>query len=163
MFFRVDATTADELESAEGDGEYGSPDLAIYFMQPNAVNFNEAETNFRTYYGNQILGFPSKYMVAFDFDTVREDGRAKWNLFSAQGKVGDQERWVLSGSSILEDVLWTMFTNSHTVGGHRPAPRYSTRVKVVTRGETRFRTAMASMLKWPSAPPKWCCPTLRNG
>ena len=44
-------------------------------MQPNAVNFNEAETNFRTYYGNQILGFPSKYMVAFDFDTVREDGR----------------------------------------------------------------------------------------
>ena len=133
VFFRVDATTADELADAEGDGQYGSPDLAIYFMQPNAVNFNEAETNFRTYYGNQILGFPSKYMVAFDFDTVREDGRAKWNLFSAQGKVGDQERWVLSGSSNLGgcavDDVYEFAIPWADIG---LAPRYSTRVKVVT-------------------------------
>ena len=62
VFLRVDATTPEELAGVEGTTQYDSPDLAIYFMQPNAVNFNEAETNFRTYYGNQILGFPSKYL-----------------------------------------------------------------------------------------------------
>ena len=133
VFFRVDATTPETLEQSDGGGQYTSPDLAIYFMQPNAVNFNEAETNFRTYYGNQILGFPSKYMVAFDFDTVREDGRAKWNLFSAQGKVGDQERWVLSGSSNLGgcavDDVYEFAIPWADIG---LAPRYSTRVKVVT-------------------------------
>jgi hypothetical protein len=102
-------------------------------MQPNAVNFNEAETNFRTYYGNQILGFPSKYMVAFDFDTLRDDGRAKWNLFTAKGKTGDQEQWVLSGSSSLgdcavDDVYEFMIPWSE-IG---LSPRYSTRVKVVS-------------------------------
>ena len=133
VFFRVDATTLDGLADVDADTAYASPDLAIYFMQPNAVNFNEAETNFRTYYGNQILGFPSKYMVAFDFDTVREDGRAKWNLFSAQGKVGDQERWVLSGSSNLGgcavDDVYEFAIPWADIG---LAPRYSTRVKVVT-------------------------------
>ena len=133
VFFRVDATTLEGLADITTDDQYSSPDLAIYFMQPNAVNFNEAETNFRTYYGNQILGFPSKYMVAFDFDTVREDGRAKWNLFSAQGKVGDQERWVLSGSSNLGgcavDDVYEFAIPWSDIG---LAPRYSTRVKVVT-------------------------------
>ena len=133
VFFRVDASTPETLAETDGGGQYTSPDLAIYFMQPNAVNFNEAETNFRTYYGNQILGFPSKYMVAFDFDTVREDGRAKWNLFSAQGKVGDQERWVLSGSSNLGgcavDDVYEFAIPWADIG---LAPRYSTRVKVVT-------------------------------
>ena len=133
VFIRVDAATLDELEDATGVGQYDSPDLAIYFMQPNAVNFNEAETNFRTYYGNQILGFPSKHMVAFDFDTLREDGRAKWNLFSAQGKVGDEERWVLSGSSNLGgcavDEVYEFSVPWADIG---LAPRYSTRVKVVT-------------------------------
>jgi hypothetical protein len=102
-------------------------------MQPNAVNFNEVETNFRTYYGNQILGFPAKYMVAFDFDTLREDGRAKWNLFMAKGKSGDQEQWVLTGSSSLgncaaQDVYEFMIPWAE-VG---LAPRYTTRVKVVS-------------------------------
>jgi len=133
VFIRVDAATLDELENAAGVGQYDSPDLAIYFMQPNAVNFNEAKTNFRTYYGNQILGFPSKHMVAFDFDTLREDGRAKWNLFSAQGKVGDEERWVLSGSSNLGgcavDEVYEFSVPWADIG---LAPRYSTRVKVVT-------------------------------
>ena len=101
-------------------------------MQPNAVNFNEVETNFRTYYGNQILGFPAKYMVAFDFDTLRDDGRAKWNLFTAKGKSGDQEQWVLSGSSSLgscavQDVYEFAIPWSE-IG---LAPRYSTRIKVV--------------------------------
>ncbi|MEE2974057.1 MAG: glucodextranase DOMON-like domain-containing protein, partial [Candidatus Thermoplasmatota archaeon] len=133
VFIRVDAATLDELEGAAGIGQYDSPDLAIYFMQPNAVNFNEAETNFRTYYGNQSLGFPSKHMVAFDFDTLREDGRAKWNLFSAQGKVGDEERWVLTGSSNLGgcavDEVYEFSVPWADIG---LAPRYSTRVKVVT-------------------------------
>jgi len=101
-------------------------------MQANAVNFNEAETNFRTYYGNQILSFPAKYMVAFDFDTLRDDGRAKWNLFTAKGKSGDQEQWVLSGSSSLgscavQDVYEFAIPWSE-IG---LAPRYSTRIKVV--------------------------------
>ena len=77
VFLRVDANTPSDFETSSPQGK--NPDLAIYFMQPNAVNFNEAETNFRTYYGNQILGFPAKYMVAFDFDSLRDDGRAKWN------------------------------------------------------------------------------------
>jgi hypothetical protein len=131
VFVRIDADTPDDLENQSSNGD--EPDLAIYFMQPNAVNFNEAETNFRTYYGNQILGFPSKYMVAFDFDTLRDDGRAKWNLFTAKGKTGDQEQWVLSGSSSLgdcavDDVYEFMIPWSE-IG---LSPRYSTRVKVVS-------------------------------
>ena len=130
VFVRVDATTVDQLANMSLDG--ASPDLALYFMQPNAVNFNEAETNFRTYYGNQILGFPSKYMVAFDFDTLRADGRAKWSLFSAKGKNGEQEQWVRTGSSSLggcavQDVYEFMIPWSE-IG---LAPRYSTRIKVV--------------------------------
>ena len=70
-------------------------------MQPNAQNFNEVQTNFRTYFGNQILGFPAKKMVAFDFEQLRDDGQAKWNLFDARGQVGDNEQWALTGSSIL--------------------------------------------------------------
>ena len=131
VFLRVDANTAQELENSVPSGK--QPDLAIYFMQPNAVNFNEAETNFRTYYGNQILGFPAKYMVAFDFDTLREDGRAKWNLFTAKGKTGDQEQWVLSGSSALGSCavkeVYEFVIPWSEIG---LAPRYSTRVKVVT-------------------------------
>lgn len=131
VFVRIDAATPADLQNQSSNGD--EPDLAIYFMQPNAVNFNEAETNFRTYYGNQILGFPSKYMVAFDFDTLRDDGRAKWNLFTAKGKTGDQEQWVLSGSSSLgdcavDDVYEFMIPWSE-IG---LSPRYSTRVKVVS-------------------------------
>ena len=130
VFVRVDATTVDQLANTSLEG--ASPDLALYFMQPNAVNFNEAETNFRTYYGNQILGFPSKYMVAFDFDTLRDDGRAKWSLFSAKGKNAEQEQWVRTGSSSLggcavQDVYEFMIPWSE-IG---LAPRYSTRIKVV--------------------------------
>ena len=133
-------------------------------MQPNAVNFNEAETNFRTYYGNQILGFPSKYMVAFDFDTVREDGRAKWNLFSAQGKVGDQERWVLSGSSNLGgcavDDVYEFAIPWSDIG---LAPRYSTRVKVVTswRDSLSYGDGMDAEMA-PPAPAEMVLPDLEE-
>ena len=110
-----------------------TPDVSIYFMQPNAINFNEVQTNFRTYYGNQILGFPAKNMVSFNFDQLREDGKAKYDLFKAQGKVGDEERWNLAGQSILggcavNDVYEFQIPWSDL----GLAPRYSTRVKVVT-------------------------------
>ena len=72
-------------------------------------------------------------MVSFDFDTLREDGRAKWNLFTAKGKSGDQEQWVLTGSSSLgncaaQDVYEFMIPWAE-IG---LAPRYTTRVKVVS-------------------------------
>ena len=131
VFLRVDANTPSDFETSSPQGK--NPDLAIYFMQPNAVNFNEAETNFRTYYGNQILGFPAKYMVAFDFDSLREDGRAKWNLFTAKGKSGDQEQWVLSGSSSLGScAAKDVYEFSIPWSEIGLAPRYSTRVKVVS-------------------------------
>lgn len=131
VFLRVDAKTPEELSTNTPQGKQA--DLAIYFMQPNAVNFNEAETNFRTYYGNQILGFPAKYMVAFDFENIREDGRAKWNLFTAKGKSADQEQWVLSGSSSLGAcAARDVYEFSIPWSDIGLAPRYSTRVKVVS-------------------------------
>jgi len=131
VFLRIDANTPSDFENNSPTGK--QPDLAIYFMQANAVNFNEAETNFRTYYGNQILGFPAKYMVAIDFDTIRDDGRAKWNLFTAKGKSGDQEQWVLSGSSSLGScAVDDVYEFSIPWADIGLAPRYSTRVKVVS-------------------------------
>nr|MBC8517972.1 hypothetical protein [Euryarchaeota archaeon] len=131
VYVRVDmASTPDFFEVADMDW---GPDLSVYFMQANAVNFNEVETNFRTYYGNEILGFPAKKMISFDFNQIRADGKAKWNLFDAQGKIGDDEQWSLSGTSNLGD------TAAEEVYEFRIpwsdlglAPRYSTRVKVVT-------------------------------
>ena len=38
------SVTADELAAISRSSQYDEPDLAIYFMQPNAVNFNEVET-----------------------------------------------------------------------------------------------------------------------
>ncbi|CAI8245825.1 MAG: Uncharacterised protein [Methanobacteriota archaeon] len=133
VFLRIDADTPTEFNENNRDSINDSPDLAIYFMQPNAINFNEVETNFRTYYGNQIIGFPAKYMVAFDFDTLREDGRAKWNLFTAKGKSGDQEQWVLSGSSSLGNcAVKDVYEFKIPWSDIGLAPRYSTRVKVVS-------------------------------
>ena len=131
VYVRVDMeSTPDFFEVVDMDW---APDLSIYFMQPNAINFNEVETNFRTYYGNEVLGFPAKKMISFDFNQLRTDGKAKWNLFDAQGKIGDNEQWSLSGTSNLGD------TAAEDVYEFRIpwselglAPRYSTRVKVVT-------------------------------
>ena len=49
VFLRIDADTPTEFNENNRDSINDSPDLAIYFMQPNAINFNEVETNFRTY------------------------------------------------------------------------------------------------------------------
>ena len=130
LYVRVDMSGPDEIESLN---QTRDADLAIYFMQPNAQNFNEVETNFRTYYGNQILGFPAKKMVAFDFEQLRDDGQSKWNLFDARGKVGDNEQWALEGSSILGgcagDEIYEFMIPWSDLG---LAPRYTTRIKVVS-------------------------------
>ncbi len=131
IYVRVDLP--DSVNTWQAHDSSWSPDLSLYFMQPNAVNFNEVETNFLTYYGNQVLGFPAKTMVSFDFDQLRADGKAKYNLFEARGKSGDMEQWVLSGTSILggcaADDVYEFRIPWSELG---LAPRYSTRVKVVT-------------------------------
>ena len=130
VYVRVDMPGPSSLASIDNGRE---ADLAIYFMQPNAENFNEVQTNFRTYYGNQILGFPAKKMVAFDFEQLRENGQAKWNLFDARGKVGDNEQWALTSTSILGgcagDEVYEFVIPWSDLG---LAPRYTTRAKVVT-------------------------------
>jgi hypothetical protein len=72
-------------------------------------------------------------MVAIDFDTVREDGRAKWNLFEAKGKSGDSEQWVLTSTSSLGDCavddVYEFVIPWADIG---LAPRYTTRIKVVS-------------------------------
>ena len=75
--------------------------VEIYFMQPNAVNFNEAETNFRTAIGGEILGFPAKNLIRFDFDELRDDGRSKWTALSAKGVIGSSEVWASPVNSNL--------------------------------------------------------------
>ena len=131
VYVRVDLP--DSVNGWQALDSSWSPDLSLYFMQPNAVNFNEVETNFLTYYGNQVLGFPAKTMVSFDFDQLRADGKAKYNLFEARGKSGDMEQWVLSSTSILggcaADDVYEFRIPWSELG---LAPRYSTRVKVVT-------------------------------
>jgi len=131
LHIRVDLSLATPAAMEVWDS--ADVDLSIYLMQANAINFNEVETNFRTYYGNEIIGFPSKYMVSFDFSELRDDGRAKWNLFKAKGKVADTEKWVWSSTSSLgacaaKDVYEFSVPWSE-VG---LAPRYTTRLKVVT-------------------------------
>ncbi len=109
------------------------PDLSIYFMQANAVNFNEVQTNFRTYYGNQVLGFPAKKMVSFDFNEMRGNGLAKYNLFNAQGKNGDNEQWTFYSASVLGGCASVdVYEFRIPWSDLGLAPRYSTRVKVVT-------------------------------
>ena len=132
VYVRVDlATNGSDWESLDLDY---LPDLAIYFMQPNAINFNEVETNFRTYYGNQILGFPAKKMVAFNFDQMLgDDGLAKWNLFDAQGKIGDVEGWqMISTSGLGGCAALDVYEFKIPWSELGLAPRASTRVKVVT-------------------------------
>lgn len=121
--------------------------LEIYFMQPNAVNFNEAETNFRTLVGNEIIGFPAKYMVRFDFEELRSDGQSKWNLYEAKGKIADVERWTLSSSSSLGGCAFDeVFEFEIPWSELGLAPRYSTRIKVVT-------TDLISKVDYEMAPP----------
>ena len=101
-------------------------------MQPNAVNFNEAETNFRTSIGGEILGFPAKNLIRFDFDELRDDGRSKWTALDAKGIIGSSEVWASPvnsnlGGCAFEDVYEFQIPWSEL----GLAPRYSTRIKVV--------------------------------
>ena len=101
-------------------------------MQPNAVNFNEAETNLRTAIGGEILGFPAKNLIRFDFDEIRDDGRSKWIGLSAKGVIGSSEVWASPVSSNLggcvHDEVYEFQIPWSQLG---LAPRYSTRIKVV--------------------------------
>jgi alpha-amylase/alpha-mannosidase (GH57 family) len=125
VFARIDLT--------EMPDDFDDVDISIYFMQPNAVNFNEVETNFRTYYGATVLGFPAKSMVSFNFAQLREDGRSKYDLFEAQGMVGDTERWNFKGQSTLDGTAVNdVFEFAIPWSDLGLAPRHSTRVKVVT-------------------------------
>ncbi|MCH2637134.1 MAG: hypothetical protein MKZ56_02040 [Candidatus Thalassarchaeum sp.] len=140
------------------------PDLSIYFMQPNAINFNEVETNYRTYYGNTVLGFPAKNMVSFNFDEIWEDGRAKYDIFTAKGKIGDNERWNLAGQSILgacavDDVFEFQIPWSD-IG---LAPRYSTRVKVVSSWHDSYAYGDGTDVEIaPAAPAEMIMPDLEE-
>ena len=141
-----------------------SPDVSIYFMQPNAINFNEVETNFRTYYGNTVLGFPAKNMVSFNFGELWEDGRAKYDIFEAKGKIGDTERWNLAGQSILggcaADEVFEFQIPWSEIG---LAPRYSTRVKVVTSWQNSFAYGDGTDVEIaPPAPAEMVMPDLEE-
>ena len=114
------------------DESVNDKSVEIYFMQPNAVNFNEAETNFRTAIGGEILGFPAKNLIRFDFDELRDDGRSKWTALSAKGVIGSSEVWASPvnsnlGGCAFDDVYEFQIPWSE-IG---LAPRYSTRIKVV--------------------------------
>ena len=155
VYVRIDlASTPTDWETMDMD----QPDVAVYFMQPNAVNFNEVQTNFRTYYGQTVLGFPAKSMVAFNFDQLRDDGRSKYDIFTAQGKVGDSERWSLSGQSNLGgtavDEVFEFAIPWSEIG---LAPRYTTRVKVVTSWTSGTDAEVA-----PPAPAEMVLPDLED-
>ena len=75
-----------------------SVDLALYFMEPNAINFNEVNTNFRTYYDDTVLGFPAKWMLAIQWDMILSDGRGSYTRFEATG----EENWS-QGNLITRD------------------------------------------------------------
>lgn len=116
----------------DDDGTVTDKAIEIYFMQPNAVNFNEAETNFRTSIGGEILGFPAKNLIRFDFDELRDNGRSKWTALDAKGIIGSSEVWASPVNSNLggcayEDVYEFQIPWSEL----GLAPRYSTRIKVV--------------------------------
>ena len=163
VYVRVDlGSMPDDWSTMDLDS---SPDLSIYFMQPNAINFNEVETNYRTYYGNTILGFPAKSMVSFNFGELWEDGRAKYDIFTAKGKMGDSERWNLAGQSVLgafaSDEVFEFQIPWYEIG---LAPRYSTRVKVVTSWSESPAYGDGTDVEIAPAPrPRWSCPIWKNG
>ena len=148
------------IDTNESEREGSQKALEIYFMQANAVNFNEAQTNFRTLVGQEIIGFPAKYMIRFDYDELRDDNRAKWNLYTAKGKISGVERWTSSGASSLGgcayDEIYEFEIPWSDIG---LAPRYSTRIKVVTAwvGDTDEDAEMA-----PPAPAEMVLPELEE-
>ena len=162
VYVRVDlGSMPDDWESMDLSS---APDVSIYFMQPNAINFNEVETNFRTYYGNTVLGFPAKSMVSFNFGELWEDGRAKYDIFEAKGKIGDSERWNLAGQSILggcaADEVFEFQIPWSDLG---LAPRYSTRVKVVTSWQNSFAYGDGADVEIaPPAPAEMIMPDLEE-
>ncbi len=141
------------------DGSVDDKAVEIYFMQPNAVNFNEAETNFRTDIGEEILGFPAKNLIRFDFDELRDDGRSKWTALSAKGIIGSSEVWASPVNSNLGGCAYDDIYEFQIPWSQLGlAPRYSTRIKVVVADlDTGSDLEMA-----PPAPAEMVLPELEE-
>ena len=142
-----------------GHGSVDDKAVEIYFMQPNAVNFNEAETNFRTDIGEEILGFPAKNLIRFDFDELRDDGRSKWTALSAKGIIGSSEVWASPVNSNLGGCAYDDIYEFQIPWSQLGlAPRYSTRIKVVVADlDTGSDLEMA-----PPAPAEMVLPELEE-
>ena len=139
------------------DGSVSDKAVEIYFMQPNAVNFNEAETNFRTAIGGEILGFPAKNLIRFDFDELREDGRSKWIGLSAKGIIGSSEVWASPVNSNLGDcAVDEVYEFQIPWSQLGLAPRYSTRIKVVVAD------SISDLEMAPPAPAEMVLPELEE-
>ncbi|RJU88909.1 MAG: hypothetical protein DWC02_00940 [Candidatus Poseidoniales archaeon] len=139
------------------DGSVSDKAIEIYFMQPNAVNFNEAETNFRTAIGGEILGFPAKNLIRFDFDELRDDGRSKWTGLSAKGIIGSSEVWASPVNSNLGDcAVDDVYEFQIPWSQLGLAPRYSTRIKVVVADAT------SDLEMAPPAPAEMVLPELEE-
>ena len=162
VFVRID-TVNSPMELAEtynSNPSISNPslDLALYFMEPNAINFNEVNTNFRTYYDDTVLGFPAKWMLAVQWDMILSDGRGSYTRFEAVG----EENWVSRGTSLPG----TLAVDS-TIELQIPyedlglSPRYSTRLKAVFT-ETTSISEGNDLHVVPSAPAELVIPDLED-
>ena len=162
VFVRIDTLTSplelSESYNSNPTSSNPSVDLALYFMEPNAINFNEVNTNFRTYYDDTVLGFPAKWMLAIQWDMILSDGRGSYTRFEATG----EENWVSRGTSLPG----TLAIDS-TIEIQIPyedlelSPRYSTRLKAVFTETTSF-TEGNDLQVAPSAPAELVIPDLED-
>ena len=162
VFVRIDTETSpmelSESYNSNPSASNPSVDLALYFMEPNAINFNEVNTNFRTYYDDTVLGFPAKWMLAVQWDMILSDGRGSYTRFEAIG----EENWVSRGTSLPG----TLAVDS-TIEIQIPyedlglSPRYSTRLKAVFTETTSF-TDGNDLHVVPSAPAELVIPDLED-
>ena len=164
VFFRVDATTADELESAEGDGEYGSliwPSTSCNptpstSTRPRRISVPITAIRFS-------VSRPSTWWRLTLIRSVKTDERSG-TCSAPKERLATRNAGCSRAVPILEDVLWTTFTNSQyrgrTSASHlaiRPAQsRHSWRDSLSYGDGVDAEMALRR-------PPKWCCPTLRNG
>ena len=162
IFLRVDTNESPEnlISKFNSNPTEANPsvDLALYFMEPNAINFNEVNTNFRTYYDETVLGFPAKWMIAVQWDMVLSDGRGSYTRFEAMG----EENWVSRGTSLPG----TLALNT-TIELQIPyedlglSPRYSTRLKGVFTETSSFANGKDLQVS-PSAPAELVLPDLED-
>ena len=162
VFVRIDTNESPEslMSKYNSNPSSSSPgiDLALYFMEPNAINFNEVNTNFRTYFDDTVLGFPAKWMVAVQWDMILSDGRGSYTRFEAMG----EEKWVSRGTS-LPGTLALGSTIEFQISYEELglSPRYSTRLKAVFSETTSF-TEGEDLQIIPTAPAELVIPDLED-